>query len=297
VTHQPEPTTPGSITSSAVLSQAPSENFPVASRVLPAAVRRHLMALYGFARLTDDIGDEAVADRPALLDWLEAELGRAALGRATHPLMTALTPTLVELDLPLEPFEALIDANRQDQVVRRYQRFEDLVGYCMLSAAPVGRLVLAILGRSTPERTALADDVCVGLQVVEHLQDVAEDLAQDRIYLPLDDLRTLGCDEADLGAPEAGPALRRVVALECRRARHLLRSGAPLAASLPLRERVAVAGFTAGGLAALDAIERARFDVLGHAPRPSRLGFARRLVGVLAATTRRHRTHGRAPRP
>ena len=276
----------------AVLSQAGAENFPVASRLLPARSRRHLLALYGFARLADDIGDEAEGDRLVLLDWLERELERAAVGTATHPLLRRLTPSIVELHLPLEPFRDLIQANRQDQLVRRYETFDDLVAYCMLSAAPVGRLVLLILGESDPWRAGLSDDVCVALQLVEHLQDVAEDLGRDRVYLPLNDLHRLGCDLADLAAPEAGPALRRVVALESGRARRLLASGGLLAGALPLRPRAAVAGFTAGGIAALDSIERAGFDVLGRECRPRPLRFGLRFLATLAGATARKPASG-----
>lgn len=263
--------------------QAASENFPVASWLLPAPVRADLMAVYGFARLTDDIGDEAEGDRLAHLDWLEGELDRAAQGGASHPVMRRVGATITGRTLSLQPFRALIDANRRDQSVRRYETFEDLVGYCRLSANPVGRLVLEIFGAATPDRVALSDDVCTGLQVVEHLQDVAEDFRQDRIYVPLADMRAEGCDEADLAAGHAGPALRRVVALEAGRARALLRSGAPLAASLPLRPRVAVAAFAAGGMAALDAIEEVRFDVLGHRCRPRPQRLVARLALVLLA--------------
>jgi squalene synthase HpnC len=270
-----------------VLSQARNENFPVASRLLPAAKRRHLIAIYGFARLTDDIGDEADGDRLALLDWLEHELDRAAAGTATDPVLRQLTPTIRAFDLPLDPFRDLIDANRRDQVVHRYETFDELVGYCMLSAAPVGRLVLMILGLATPERIALADDVCVGLQLVEHLQDVAEDVAADRIYLPHDDLARAGCDDADLRAGQANDAVRAVVAIEIGRARPLLAAGAPLARTLPLRPRFAVAGFAAGGLAALDAIERAGNDVLAVRCRPRPRRVAVRLVGTLAGRTGR----------
>ena len=270
----------------AILGQAGSENFPVASRILPARSRRHLLAVYGFARLVDDIGDEAGGDRPALLDWLEEELLRAAAGTATHPLLQRLTPTIAELDLPLEPFRDLIEANRQDQDVRRYETFDDLVGYCMLSAAPVGRLVLYVLGQWTPWRQSRSDDVCVGLQLVEHLQDVAEDLEQDRVYLPLADLDRIGCEVEDLSAPTAGPEVRRLIALECGRAWRLLGSGNELAASLPLRARVAVAGFTAGGLASLDAIEGAGYDVLAQHCRPRSLRFGARVLDVLARGAR-----------
>ncbi len=273
----------GAPNATSVYAQATEENFPVASWLLPASVRADLVAVYGFARLTDDIGDESEGDRVAHLEWLERELERAAQGDATHPVMRNIGVTIATRDLGLQPFRDLIEANRQDQRVNRYETFDALVGYCRLSANPVGRLVLEVFGAATPDRVALSDDVCTGLQVVEHLQDVAEDLAQDRIYLPLADLSAEGCDEADLAAAHAGPGLRRVIALESARARRLLFSGAPLAASLPPRQRVAVAAFAAGGMAALDAIEAVGFDVLAYRCRPRPGRFAARLALVLLA--------------
>ncbi len=158
----------------------------------------------------------------------------------------------------------------------------------MLSAAPVGRLVLAVFGVSTHERIALSDRVCIGLQLVEHLQDVGEDARRGRLYLPLEDMERFGCAELELFAMSSGPALRGLVAMEARRARGLLAAGAPLAASLPIRERAAVVGFCAGGTAALDAIDRAGDDVLRVRCRPSRVGFARRALPafVRASLTR-----------
>lgn len=263
-----------------VYAQAATENFPVASRVLPRRARADLMAIYGFARLTDDIGDEAEGDRLGALAWLEAELERAAAGEATHPVLRRLQTTIAAHGLALQPFRDLIEANRRDQTVHRYETFDDLVDYCRLSANPIGRLVLAVLGAESPERAQWSDDVCTALQVVEHLQDVAEDLAQDRIYLPMADLAAEDCTEAEMSAPHSSPALRRVVALEVGRARRLLRSGAPLAASLSPRLRLAVGGFAAGGLAALDAIEAAGFDVLGAPTRPRPGRFVVRLIGL-----------------
>jgi squalene synthase HpnC len=271
-----------------IVGQSGTENFPVASRLLPRAVRDHLLAVYGFARLADDIGDEAEGDRLALLDWLDAELERAARGEATHPLLQRLTPTIAQCDLSLEPFKRLIEANRRDQVVRRYESIEDLIDYCMLSAAPVGELVLGIFGVSTPERIALSDDVCNALQIIEHVQDVAEDFARDRVYVPQSDLRAFGCDEHELSAPTASPVLRTVLRYEAGRARRLLASAVPLASQLPLQPRIAVCGFAAGGLAALDGLERGGYAVLGQdrhcRPRPLRLGL--HLAGtVLRAST------------
>jgi len=266
--------TPRGIPSAAdVLGQAGAENFPVASRLLPARVRAHLVAIYGFARLADDIGDEADGDRLAMLDWLDEELVRAAEGRATHPLLVRLTPTIEACRLPLEPFQRLIEANRLDQRVHRYETWEQLLGYCELSANPVGELVLRVLDAATPERIALSDRVCTGLQLVEHLQDVGEDAERGRVYLPAEDLRRFECTVDDLFAERAPPRLRALVRYEATRIRPLLDAGAPLAASLPGRFRVAVAGFAAGGHAALDAVVDADGDVLGVRcrPRPDRV--------------------------
>jgi squalene synthase HpnC len=266
-------------------AKAGHENFPVASRLLPGRVRSDLMAIYGFARLTDDIGDEAEGDRLALLDWLDDELNLAAGGNAIHPVFQRLSPVIKAHQLSLEPFRNLIEANRVDQSVHRYQSFDDLVGYCMLSAAPVGQLVLAIFDVASPIRIEYSDNVCIGLQLVEHLQDVAEDAERGRIYLPLEDLASFACTEEDLLQATSSAALQELIAMEVQRARELLSEGAPLTKSLPLMPRVAVAGFVAGGLAALDSIERASFDVLSVRCRPSKFGVARHLVHEFATAS------------
>ncbi len=275
----------------AIMARADSENFPVASRVLPRPVRLHLLALYGFARLVDELGDApagerdrdaAVVARLAALDWLEGELERAFRGEAEHPLLVRLQPTLVACSLTREPFLRLVEANRLDQRVSRYQTWEQLRGYCALSADPVGELVLAVLGLASPARIALSDSICTALQLIEHCQDVAEDLARGRVYLPAEDLERFGAGEADLRGEHATPALREALAFEVERARGLLAAGTPLIAQLRGRPRLAVAAFAAGGSAALDAIARAGYDVLAG---PPRAGRARRAL-ALAATLR-----------
>ena len=263
-------------------AKAKHENFPVASRLLPKDARAGLMAIYGFARLTDDLGDEADGDRLAMLDWLEADLDRAPGGTSSHPVMQQLTPVIRDYELSLEPFRALIEANRMDQRVTRYRSFDDLVEYCMLSAAPVGRLVLAVFRVLTPERIALSDSVCIGLQIVEHLQDIGEDARRGRVYMPADDIERSGCAEADLLAPSASRGLRELVSTEVARSRVLLSAATPLASTLSLRPRAAVAGFAAGGMAALDSIERAGNDVLSALRRPGKLRFATRAMSGLA---------------
>jgi squalene synthase HpnC len=271
----------------AVMARAESENFTVASRALPRRVRSHLLALYGFARLVDELGDSAPGDRLAALDWLEEDLDRAFHGHAEHPLLIRLQATLRQCALPRGPFVRLIEANRVDQRVSRYETWEALRGYCRLSADPVGELVLGVLGLATPERIGLSDSICTGLQLTEHCQDVAEDFAAGRIYLPAEDLLRFGCTAEELSLEHAGGPLRAVIAFEVARARRLLSDGAPLSRRLGGRAGLAVASFLAGGRAALDAIDRAGCDVLAG---PPRAGAGRRLlvlVGILIERGRR----------
>ena len=276
------------------MDQKGSENFPVALRAVPARPRAHLLAVYGFARLVDDIGDEYDGDRLAALDWIEAELARARTGEATHPVMAQLTPLFADVDVGDEPFLALIEANRVDQRKHRYQTQAELAEYCTLSANPVGRLVLAVFGAATPERIALSDAVCTGLQLVEHLQDIGEDYTEKgRIYFPADEMARFGVDEDDLGAARASAPLRRLVAHQCHTARGLLGRGEPLVISLSGWAKVTVAGYAAGGLAALDAIAGADHDVLVKLRTPSK---ARTLVHVARLVAPRQVTEAKAVR-
>jgi squalene synthase HpnC len=272
----------------AVMARAGGENFPVASRVLPRRVRAHLLAIYGFARLVDQLGDAGEGDRLHALDSLEEDLDRAFEGRATHPLLQRLSQTITDCSLTREPFVRLIEANRMDQRVSRYETWEELRGYCALSADPVGELVLRVFGVATPELIGYSDSICTALQLIEHSQDVAEDLRAGRVYLPAEDLRRFGCTIEELADAHAGEPLRGVIGFEVERARRLLAEGTPLVGELRGRARFAVAAFLAGGLAALGAIERAGFDVLAGAPTAS----SRRRLFALASVLAQRR-----PRP
>jgi squalene synthase HpnC len=270
----------------AVDQQRAAENFPVALRMLPSAVRDDLIAIYGFARLVDDIGDEMAGDRLAALDWLEQDLQACADGAAVHPILRRLTATIRAHRLPLEPFRDLIEANRRDQVQTRYANYADLLDYCRYSANPVGRVVLAVFGVEDHQTQRLSDDVCTALQVIEHVQDVAEDLRADRVYLPQQDLQHFGCTESDLASRSASPALRHLVAFECTRAADLLASGSELTARLRGWPKLAIAGFVAGGHAALGSIRRARYDVLAHECTPRSVDVAFHLVKLLTRRSR-----------
>ena len=273
-----------------VVANASGENFPVALRPLPERYRRHLTALYCFARLTDDLGDEAreagQADadlRLGLLDELTADVHRIYEGKTPDaPVMQKMAVTVTECKVPAQPLLDLIQANRQDQQVTRYATFADLARYCELSANPVGQIVLYIFGAATPERIKLSDSICTALQLAEHWQDVAEDLANGRIYLPAEDLERFSITEADLAEPSAGRAVRDLMRFETNRAQGLLDEGAPLVGTLRGAARLAVAGYLAGGRAALAAIKAHRYDVLSATARPRKPRIAVELVKAYA---------------
>ena len=272
----------------AMAGKAAAENFPVALRMLPRRHRDHLMAVYSYARTVDDIGDEGAPEqRLALLAEMAEDLRRlyappgSDAGRPRHPAVRGLATVVTDCAIPIQPFLDLIGANQQDQLVTRYQTFDELLGYCKLSANPVGRIVLDVFGCSTPERVELSDSICTGLQIVEHLQDVAEDFQAGRVYLPAEDLRSYGCTEEDLADSATPPQLRRLISFEADRAGSLISQGAPLVGQLRGAARAAVAGYLAGGRAALAAIAAADYDVLAATPKPAKSRTIRELASAM----------------
>jgi squalene synthase HpnC len=254
-----------------VAAHARTENFPVASLLFPRRLRPHLRAIYGFARLVDILGDEIEGNRLAALDELEREVGRCYSGTPEWPVMRALQPTIREFDLPREPFLRLIEANRMDQRISEYETWRDLKHYCVHSADPVGRLVLGLLRRADDVAlVAASDDVCTGLQLVNFLQDVPRDMELGRIYLPVEDRRLFAVTQ--LERPN-GP-LRELLEFEAARARGLLGAGELLQRRIGGRVGRAVGLFARGGLAALEALEDARWDIFTRRPRPSRVRLA-----------------------
>lgn len=257
------------------------ENFPVALQILPRRHREHLHAVYGYARMVDELGDSYDGDRvAALLDLRDRveTIWSAPAAPAAEPLgpvLARLTVTVRACDLPAQPFLDLIEANLVDQQVNRYATVDDLAGYCRLSADPVGRIVLGLFDASTPERVTLSDQICTALQLLEHLQDVAEDRRAGRVYLPQQLLSEYAVPESALDAPAASPALRRLVLAETARAEAMLRAGSPLVGRLRGWARFAVAGFVAGGLAAADGLRRTDGDVLARRAGTSKLDVLR----------------------
>jgi squalene synthase HpnC len=255
-----------------VAARAKTENFPVASLLFPRALRPHLRAVYGFARLVDILGDEAEGDRLALLDELEREVEACYTGEPSWPVLQVLRPTIREFDLPREPFLRLIECNRIDQRKSEYETWDELLWYCDHSADPVGRLVLGLLRLAgEPDLVAASDDVCTGLQLVNFLQDVPRDLALGRVYLPAEDRRRFQVTVLD----RPNEPLRGLLRFEAERARGLLGGGQVLREGIGGRLGRAVGLFARGGLAALDVLEEAGWDVFTQRPRPSRLRLAR----------------------
>lgn len=262
---------PAVSTMAATGHRAKSENFTVAAVLLPPRIRRRLLSLYAFARLVDDIGDEAPGNRIALLNKVSRELDVVFAGGAvSHELYRQLRRTIRQSGIPRTPFDCLLEANRLDQHVQRYGTFDALLAYCELSANPVGHLVLHVFGAATSEYMALADRICTALQLLEHSQDVAEDLDRGRIYLPAEDLARFGVRESDLRAPCATRRVRALLAFQTQRASQLLDAGAPLVGRLHGPARLAVAGYVAGGRATAAALAAANFDVLAAHCRPRR---------------------------
>ena len=261
-----------------IAARAAGENFPVGSVLFPRALRPHVRALYCYARLVDELGDAYEGDRLAALDELEAQVALTFEGEPTWPVLRNVQPTVREFELPREPFMRLIEANRMDQRISEYETWEELRFYCVHSADPCGRLVLGVLRRlDDPRAVGMSDEVCTGLQLVNFLQDVPRDLELGRIYLPREDRERFGDPPLDRPSSE----LRKLLRFEAARASRYLESGDELRTLLGGRIGRAVGLFARGGLAALDALETADWDVFTQRPKPSRARLAREAALVL----------------
>ncbi|HEV2633768.1 MAG TPA: squalene synthase HpnC [Actinocrinis sp.] len=268
-------------------AKAQAENFPVALRFLPRQVRADLAAFYVFARYVDDLGDEFDGDRVLALKEVDTDLAR--LGRGAAPTLAPVRglARLTEAGrVPVEPFHALVAANLMDQHKTRYATFAELVAYCRLSANPVGQVVLHLAGQATAENIADSDAVCTGLQIVEHIQDVAEDFRAGRSYLPREDLIAFGVQENQLSRPGSTEDLKALLRWEAGRAAVMLSKGVPLTRRLRGWARPAVIGYVAGGRAALAALRRIDFDVLANTASPTTVDTLRAAGGVLLGRKR-----------
>jgi squalene synthase HpnC len=266
------------------LAESHYENFHVASWLLPKRLRPHFHSIYAYCRISDDLGDEVAnqAQALALLNVWQEQLDACYRGEAKHPVFVALRETIRICDIPKEPFADLLTAFRQDQIVTRYASMGDVLGYCRYSANPVGRLVLYACGYRDGERFALSDETCSALQLANFWQDIREDFARGRIYLPQDAMAAAGVDEMMLANGQATPAFRALMREQVAYTRAMFARGAKLIGMMDRELAVDLDLFTRGGLEILRAIEARNYDVLSARPTISKPRKALLLLHALA---------------
>jgi len=246
------------------------ENFPVASRLLPARLRRPVALIYRFAREADDFADEGNAEAAVRLRQLDhfrlqlLELEREA--QPEIPWFSELGEVIAEYGLPMEPFHDLLSAFSQDVVQTRYQTYDEVLDYCRRSANPVGRLLLVLYCAADRTHLAWSDAICSSLQLINFLQDVAIDYRKDRIYLPQDELARFGVTEEAIARGDVSDRWRALMAFQIARARTLLYSGAPLGRALKGRIGLELRMIVAGGARILEKIENVGGDVFDRRP-------------------------------
>jgi len=261
------------------------ENFNVVSWLLPRHLHRHFYNVYAYCRWSDDLGDE-VLDRARALELLDAwedelRLIYQAGRQPSHPVLIALRETVRAKDIPVEPFSDLLRAFRQDQVVRRYATWDEVLGYCVYSANPVGRLVLYLCGYRDAERQQLSDFTCTALQLANFWQDVSRDLEKGRIYIPLDAIAAHGLTETDITERRFDERYVALMKSLVARTRELFAAGMRLAERLEGALRVDIELFSRGGLAVLDAIEESGYNTLERRPSISKFAQLGLLGGAL----------------
>ena len=260
------------------------ENFSVVSVLLPKRLRQDFCNVYAFCRIADDLGDE-VGDKEKSLEYLGAfrrQLIECYAGRANTAVFVALAQTVKRHNIPMKPFDDLIRAFEQDQVVTRYETFEQDVDYCTKSADPVGRIVLYMCGYRDEERQRLSDKICTALQLINFWQDVRRDvLERDRIYLPRVDMERFGVTVEQLRAGCVNGAYKDLIRFEVERTERMFDEGAALLPMLKPVYRKQIALFLKGGRAVCAAVRRQGFDTLTRRPRLGKLQKGRLIAGTL----------------
>jgi squalene synthase HpnC len=250
------------------LAQTHYENFSVASWLLPRPMLRHFHNIYAYCRWADDLADEAGGGRRALelLRWWREELLDCYAGRPHHPVMVAMQETIQEFNIPPRPFLELLFAFEQDQLIKRYQTFNQLLDYCRYSANPVGHLVLYLCRCYDSPRAVFADCICTALQLTNFWQDVARDYDIGRVYLPEEERLRFGYTDEDLQARRYTHNFTDLMGYLAERTRDLFYRGYPLIERMPPHYQADVELFLRGGLAILRKIERLRYNVWRRRP-------------------------------
>ncbi len=247
------------------------ENFPVASLLLPPALREPVAVIYRFARTADDFADEGTDAPPLRLEKLQryrVELQGIHAGRpSADPLFAELARVVRAHDLPLQLLHDLLDAFAQDVVKNRYADYAEVLDYCRRSANPIGRLLLHLFKRTDESSLRQSDCICSALQLINFWQDVRIDYeTKDRVYLPQDEMRRFGVGEEHLRAQRCDGAFRALMRFQVERTQQLMLEGAPLVRALSGRLRMEIALTVQGGLRILEKLEAAGYDMFRRRP-------------------------------
>lgn len=247
------------------------ENFPVASLLLPKALRQPMEVIYRFARSADDLADEgdaSPAERLAALAAYQAELERIEAGQTpSQPMFIALAEVIRQWQLPIGLFHDLLSAFMQDVTVTRYPDYPTLLDYCRRSANPVGRLLLHLFGRADTVNLERSDAICTALQLANFWQDIAIDWQKGRVYLPQDELVRFGVTESRIAASDSSGPWCNLLDFQIDRTEALMLAGAPLCRDLPGRLGWEIRLTVEGGLRILEQTRRVRGDVFRQRPK------------------------------
>lgn len=261
------------------------ENFPVASRFIPADKRAYIAAIYVFARTADDYADEpgyTPAERIESINRWEGLLNACYNGDVAHPVFIALAETVERFQIPAELLHNLLAAFRSDVTTHRYNSFEEVLDYCSYSANPIGRLVLMLFNYRSELMMMHSDNICTALQLTNFWQDVSVDIEKDRLYLPKEDLGQFGVSEDELLQRVTSTRLRKLISYEVARTERLFREGKPLLQEVGKDLRFELKLTWNGGMNILGKIKSQGYDVFLRRPRLSTLDkvklFLRTLV-------------------
>ncbi len=253
------------------MAQSHYENFPVASRLLKKQIRYPVSAVYAFARSADDFADEGEWNqqkRLALLTEFEQELNNiqirlnstpqsCELQPSTNPVFIALEDVIKHFNVPVTLFYNLLEAFKQDVVKTRYSNFAEVLEYCKNSANPVGRILLYLNHSAEAENLYYSDAICTGLQLINFYQDIAQDINENnRLYLPVDEMKQTGVSIADLRQLINTPETRKLLELQLHRARSIYTHGQPLCKRLSGRFAIEISIIYHGGLRVLNKLEQ-----------------------------------------
>ncbi len=252
------------------------ENFPVLSFFISKKLRKHVAVVYQFARQADDIADEGKLDDNARIKKLDEYLNNfeAALRKNfTSNFWLALQNTITEKNLDPQNFRNLITAFKQDLVIKKYESYKDLLGYCQNSANPVGRIILELNQIKSEEANKYSDNICTALQLTNFYQDVSLDIKKGRVYIPQEDFELFEINDSIITKQNVNNSFKNLIKYEIERTKQLFDEGKKLLKYLPLRLRLQIMVTIKGGESILEKIESSNYDVLTKRPKLTKSDF------------------------